>query len=157
MRKILKLGIIVLLVAFVVLQFFQPQKNSGQITSNDIFQTEKVPADVAVTLKNACMDCHSDKTKYLWYHRISPVSWMINDHIKEGKKELNFSTWGEQDAYDKFGAFEDITKEVERKKMPIKSYQFMHAKARLTDEERKALVDWCKKRSEEITNELKEQ
>lgn len=102
------------------------------------------------------MDCHSNQTRYLWYHKISPVSWMIYDHIRDGKKELNFSTWGAQDAYDKFGAFEDISKEVERKTMPLKSYTFMHSKARLTDMERKVLVDWAKARSEEITNELKE-
>lgn len=156
MRKILKISILLLIVAFVVIQFFQPEKNTGELTSNHIFQNEKIPADVMNTLKNACMDCHSDQTKYLWYHRISPVSWMIYEHIKDGKKELNFSTWGEQDDYDKFGAFEDMSKEVERKTMPIKAYTFMHSTARLSDDERKALVDWCKMRSEQITNALKE-
>lgn len=156
MNKILKVIVLIVIVAFIVVQFFQPEKNSAELTSNHLFQNEKVPADVMNTLKNACMDCHSDQTHYLWYHKISPVSWMIYEHIKDGKKELNFSTWGEQDAYDKFGAFEDISKEVERKTMPLKSYTFMHSKARLSDEERKTLVDWAKSRSEQITNELKE-
>ena len=80
---------------------------------------------------------------------------MVSKHITEGKKELNFSEWGKQDAYDKFGSFEDISKELERKTMPIKSYKIMHKNARLSDEESNAFVEWCKKRSAELTEELK--
>jgi hypothetical protein len=81
---------------------------------------------------------------------------MINNHVKKGKKELNFSEWGELDAYDKFGTLEDIQKEVERKTMPIKPYKMMHKDARFSDLEVQAIVEWCKKRSEEITKELSE-
>lgn len=156
MRRVLKFLIIILLVVFVAIQFFQPEKNSGELSTSHIFQTEQIPEDVMNSLKNACMDCHSNQTNYLWYHKLSPVSWMISKHVTEGKKELNFSEWGEQDAYDKFGAFEDISKEVERKTMPIKSYTFMHRNARFSDEERTAFVEWCKKRSAELTEELKQ-
>ena len=155
MRKILKIIIVVLLVAFVVIQFHQPEKNSGDLSSNHIFVTEQIPENVKTSIMNACMDCHSNQTNYLWYHKLAPVSWMVNKHITEGKKELNFSEWGKQDAYDKFGSFEDISKEVERKTMPIKSYKIMHKNARLSDEETIAFVEWCKKRSAELTEELK--
>lgn len=156
MRLFLKVIIILIIVAFVGIQFFQPEKNSGTESATDIFHTEQIPGDVAKIIKNACMDCHSNQTRYLWYHKLAPISWMVSEHITEGKKELNFSEWGDQDAYDKFGAFEDIAKEVERKTMPIKSYKLMHKTARLSDEERTALTDWCKKRSAELTEELKE-
>ncbi len=157
MRRFLKVIIVILIIAFIALQFFQPEKNAGEFTANHIFQSEQVPEDITITLKKACMDCHSDQTTYLWYDNVAPASWMVKKHIDDAKKELNFSAWGEQDSYDKFGAFEDISKEVERKTMPFKSYTFMHRNARLTAEERKALVDWCKKRTEEIMVELKEE
>ena len=154
-RRILKIVIVLLLVVFVVIQFFQPERNTGEMTSTHIFKTEQIPEGVINTLKNACMDCHSNQTRYWWYDKLAPASWFVNKHVVKAKKELNFSEWGEQDAYDKFGSFEDISKEVERKTMPLKSYKLMHKMARLTDEETKALVDWCKKRSEELTEELK--
>ncbi len=93
MRKILKIIIVVLLVAFVVIQFHQPEKNSGDLSSNHIFVTEQIPENVKTSIMNACMDCHSNQTNYLWYHKLAPVSWMVNKHITEGKKELNFSEW----------------------------------------------------------------
>ncbi len=103
------------------------------------------------------MDCHSDHTNYLWYHRVAPVSLMVRKHITEGKDELNFSTWGELDDYDKISAYEDIYKEVKNKKMPIKSYRAVHKNARLTKEEIDALCDWTKAQSEILTNKLNEE
>jgi len=155
MRRILKIIIIVIIVLFVIIQFFQPERNTGEMTSAHIFQNEKIPEGVMNTLKNACMDCHSNQTRYWWYDKLAPVSWMVREHITKGKKEINFSEWGKQDTYDKFVSFEDISKEVGRHTMPLKSYTMMHKKARLTDEERKTLVDWCKKRTTELTEELK--
>lgn len=154
MRKFLKIVVPLLIAAFVVIQFFQPEKNSGEITSDHIFEAEQVPDNVKTLLKNACMDCHSNQTQYLWYHKLAPVSWMIDKHIREGKKELNFSEWGKQDDYDKFGAFEDMVKELENKTMPIKAYKIMHKPARLSDDETNAIIAWCNKRSEEITRKF---
>lgn len=154
MLKFIKVFIGIGFLIFIGIQFFQPQKNLGEMSQNHILRNEKIPENVSLLLKNACMDCHSDQTTYLWYHKISPVSWMVNKHVTEGKKELNFSEWGKMDAYDKFGALEDIQKEVERKTMPIKSYTLMHKNARFNEQEVAAIVEWCKKRSEELTQQL---
>ena len=154
--KIIKIIAAILVVAFVVLQFFQPEKNQSENMHDDIFQKEQIPENIQALLKNACMDCHSNQTTYLWYHNISPVSWLINSHVVKGKGELNFSEWGTFDDYDKFGVFEDIQKEIEQKTMPIKQYTMMHKNARLSDLEMEQIIEWCKKRSSEITKELGE-
>ncbi len=150
MRKILTLFLILAVIAFVVLQFFQPEKNSSTDTSNLIFKHEKMPADVEEIITNACLDCHSDNTKRVWYDRISPVSWMISKHVVDGKKELNFSEWGTFDDYDKIGALEDIRQEVERATMPLKPYVMMHPEAKLSEEQKKNLLAWIDKKSEEL-------
>ena len=103
------------------------------------------------------MDCHSDKTKYLWYHRIAPVSWMVNQHVVDGKKELNFSDWGEMDEYDRFGAIEDIRQELEQNTMPLKPYIIMHKEAKLSDEERAAVFAWLDKKGDELVNSQNEE
>lgn len=152
MRRLLVILFVITLISFVVLQFFQPEKNKSTDTSNLIFKHEQVPADVEVILTNACLDCHSDNTKSVWYDRISPVSWMLSNHINDGKKELNFSEWGTFDDYDKIGALEDIRQEIERSTMPLKSYILMHPEAKLSEEQRKSLLAWIGKKSEAIVN-----
>lgn len=155
MRLVIKILFGIGILLFIAMQFFQPEKNTGDNSQNHIFQNEQVPENVQILLKDACMDCHSNQTTYLWYHKISPVSWMVSKHVRNGKKEFNFSEWGELDAYDKFGAFEDIQKEVERKTMPLSSYSLMHKNARFSEQDVDAIVEWCEKRSDELTKQLR--
>ena len=150
MRRLIRILLIVLLVAFITIQFFQPEKNEGITAENDILTVQKVPAEVAGILKESCFDCHSNVTRYLWYHRVSPVSWMIDDHIREGKDELNFSDWGKTDLYDKITALEEIGQETRRKTMPLKSYLVMHPKARLSEEQIEVLNKWANDLGEEL-------
>lgn len=41
----------------------------------------------------ACFDCHSNQVVWPWYSNIAPVSWWVQDHVDEGRSELNFSEW----------------------------------------------------------------
>ncbi|WP_167606554.1 heme-binding domain-containing protein [Maribellus sediminis] len=150
MRKILRIVFIILIVGFVVLQFFQPEKNQGQITDNDILRQHQVPENIAVILKESCFDCHSNNTRYPFYDRVAPVSWMVDDHIQDGKHELNFSEWGEMDIFDKITTLDEIARETKRKAMPLKSYKLMHPKARLSDEQIAAIEKWTTELGEEL-------
>jgi len=152
MRRIIVVVFAVLFIAFVIIQFFQPEKNSSTNTANLILKHEQMPADVAEILTNACLDCHSNNTKSVWYDRISPVSWMIHQHVVDGKKELNFSDWGTFDDYDKISALEDMRQEIERATMPLKPYIMMHPEAKISEEQKKSLLAWIDKRSSELAN-----
>lgn len=150
MRKIARAVVIVLLLGFIVLQFFQPELNKGETTDANILRQHEVPENIGTILKESCFDCHSNITRYPWYDRIAPVSWMVDDHIREGKHELNFSEWGKLDIYDKITTLEEIAQETKRKTMPLKSYKFMHPKARLSDEQIAAIEKWTTELSEEL-------
>lgn len=156
MRKIFIISVAVLLVAFVVLQFFQPEKNVSESAENLLINTENMPATVKEAFQNACLDCHSDNTKYVWYHNIAPVSWMVNKHITDGKKELNLSEWKTLDDYDKIKALEDMKQEIERGTMLLKPYVMMHREAKLDEETKKAMIAWIDKKSDELMNQPEE-
>lgn len=156
MRRIILILLAIAAIVFVVLQFFQPEKNSSTDTVNLIFKHEQIPADVEAIITNACLDCHSNNTKSVWYDRISPVSLMISKHVVDGKKELNFSEWGTFDDYDKIGALEDIRQEVERATMPLKPYVVMHPEAKLSEEQKNSLLAWIDKKSEELLKSSEE-
>lgn len=156
MRLLLKILLFTLIVAIVALQFFQPEKNLSSDSKNLILNHEQIPENVQQIFKNACFDCHSDNTNYLWYHKISPVSWLVNKHVVDGKDELNFSEWGKSDDYDKIGDLEDIKQELEQKTMPIKQYTVMHKEARLSDDERDAVFAWIDKKMSELVKSSNE-
>lgn len=133
---------LVLLGALIVIQFFRPQRNESEMLSTDITQGAEVPVDVQAILKNKCYDCHSNNTNYPWYYYVQPVAWWMADHIEHGKSHLNFSEFLSYDAEDADHALEEIGEVVEEDEMPIDSYLIMHPDARLTSEEKEALLRW---------------
>lgn len=141
-RKILLgLGIILILI-----QFIHPEKNESNDKTHDISTKYTVPANVNHLLEVACNDCHSNKTIYPWYSQIQPVAWWMNHHVEEGKGELNFSTFTSLPIAVQNHKFEETIEMIEDKAMPLPSYTWfgMHKEADLSDEERKAIIDWAK-------------
>ncbi len=89
----------------------------------------------------ACGDCHSNETKWPWYSNIAPLSWSIYNHVVEGREHFNVSMWGLQ----KKNKGDEAAEEVEEGEMPLKSYLLAHPEARLSDSEKKALIEGLKK------------
>nr|WP_233750417.1 heme-binding domain-containing protein [Halarcobacter anaerophilus] len=72
------------------MQFIQIDKTNEKTDKN---LEIKAPENIMTMLKTSCYDCHSNEVKWPWYSNIAPFSWMINRHVKDGRKALNFSTW----------------------------------------------------------------
>lgn len=139
--KTLKKILVFLLVILVIAQFFGPEKNDGEMTSVAAFVSEtNPPEDVKKVLETTCYDCHSDKTVYPWYSNITPVNYWLDDHIKDGKKHLNFSKWSSYSLKKKEHKMDELYEEVEKGEMPLDSYTWTHADANLTQEQINAVV-----------------
>lgn len=154
--KILKKILLLLLIAFIIAQFFGPEKNSGDITSVEPFLTEtSPPEDVKMILKSSCFDCHSDNTKYPWYNSITPVNYWLAEHVKNGKKHFNISEsdWSNASLKKKDHKFDELIEMIEKEEMPLPSYTWTHAEAKLTDEQRASIVAWGKKVREMYANQ----
>ncbi|WP_317172563.1 heme-binding domain-containing protein [Kordia antarctica] len=145
MMKILKKIAVLALIVLVILQFFGPEKNEGDIADLQPFLTETNPsASVQATLKVACFDCHSSNTEYPWYSNIEPISYWMNDHVKHGKEELNFSEWSTYSWKRKDHKLEEVIEEIEKGHMPIDSYLWTHSDAELTETQIEEIRDWVK-------------
>ncbi len=94
-------------------------------------------------LEAACMDCHSHETVWPWYARVAPAKFLLANHVNEGRRALNFSTWGQRTPDRQDHKLEEIVEMVESGEMPEGSYTWMHPEARLTDAERQVLVEWA--------------
>jgi hypothetical protein len=84
----------------------------------------------------ACFDCHSNETVWPWYTNIAPMSWLIQRDVDEGRSELNFSEWQRRqpDA-------DEMAEHIEDGHMPPLQYRMLHAGARLSEDEKDALID----------------
>lgn len=143
-KKISKVFLIIIIIAFIAIQFIRPEKNTGEeIAQNQITAIHQIPDDVQQILKVSCYDCHSNTTHYPWYDNIQPVAWILNDHIIEGKKELNFSVFSTYPAYRRHKKFKEIIKEVKEGDMPLLSYTIPHRDAALNAGQKLILENWA--------------
>ena len=141
-RKIIFSVIGFLVLAFIIMQFFRPEKNDAKVTTDEIIFQLDIPAGVRKTIVASCYDCHSNQTQYPWYANIAPVSWMLANHVKEGKEKLNFSDWKNYSRRDQIGLLDEICEVVTNEEMPLKSYLLMHSNAILLEHQKKELCDW---------------
>jgi hypothetical protein len=121
-------------------QLIQPRTDNPPVDpARSLWNDGRVDPRVANILRRACADCHSHETQWPWYSKISPVSWVVARHVRNGRAKLNFSDWA--------GASEDQREEIydsiAKKKMPIASYLLMHPAARLSQANRDVLLAWA--------------
>lgn len=142
--KLVKRILLVLLIAFIIAQFFGPEKNQGDMASIDAFIADtNPPTEVHEVLKNACFDCHSDVTRYPWYNNITPVNYWMAGHVDHGKEHFNVSKWDSYSNKKKDHKLEELAEWVEKRWMPLNSYTWAHGDAKLTDEQITAMVSWA--------------
>ena len=134
---------IAILVVFVIIQFVQPQHNkSDKVLPTDITKTINVPDKVLDVFKNSCYDCHSNNTRYPWYVYVQPMGWILANHIKNGKANLNFSEFGSYSKRKQANKLKSIGLSVNDGSMPLPSYTIMHTDAKLSEENKKLITDW---------------
>lgn len=146
MKKILRITLLVIAIAFLGIQFIKPVPNSGnEIASKQLAAAQQVPEDVQQLLKVSCYDCHSNTTHYPWYSKVQPVAWLLNNHIVEGKKELNFSEFANYPIYRRYKKFKEIQKQIKEDEMPLFSYTLLHRNAELQAEQKLSIINWAAK------------
>lgn len=143
LKKILKRTFQILLLAFIIIQFIRPAKNKAAgISNNDISKIYPVPEEVQSILKTSCYDCHSNNTVYPWYAEIQPVAWWLADHIKEGKKEINFSEFATYRIGRQYRKLDEVNKQIKEGEMPLDSYLWIHSAAKLNEQQRLTMSNW---------------
>lgn len=134
-RILLLLGVLVL-----AAQFLRPDRSVPPVDpANDMLTVTAAPADIRQLVEDACYDCHSDRTSYPWYAHVTPMNFIVQQHVNEGRAHLNFSRW------DRFAGGEEAqeaAEELQEGEMPPGYYRLMHGHARLGDADKRRLVAW---------------
>ena len=92
-------------------------------------------AATAKLAREACYDCHSNETRWPVWSYVAPVSWVVRQHVDEGRRILNFSEWtGRRHRLD------DAAETIQEGSMPPAYYTALHPSARLSSAEKQQLI-----------------
>jgi len=128
-RTILKwggIGIVALLLLIQLIPYGRDHTNPpGKKIAWDSPRTERL-------MTEACMDCHSNQTRWPWYSNVAPVSWLVQDDVDEGREELNLSTDNPEVG--------EMIEKIRDGSMPPWKYKPLHPGARLSSKEKQDLI-----------------
>jgi hypothetical protein len=96
-------------------------------------------SQVNTILEKSCYECHSTGGSAPWYAAVSPTYLAANS----ARGVLNFSDWQTYDAQKKSDALKSIGASVNGGSMPPGDYTALDHSARLTDDEKQALIKWA--------------
>jgi len=133
----LKKILIIVVVILIGIQFIPVDRTNPAVIS-DIGAPEKI----SNILRTSCYDCHSNETAWTWYAYVAPVSFLVADDVKEGRKHMNFSEWNKYDDKKKAKYLDEIIEVIEEGEMPLTSYTFIHPNAKLDAYRIKMIKDW---------------
>lgn len=144
----------IVVAGFALLQLTNlPRTNPPVEPGRDVFATNPPPPEIRATIHNACYDCHSNETKWPWYSHVAPTSrWLVN-HVNDARDHLNFSDWPHDNPQRAAKRWRHIAEAVRDGEMPWRSYTWIHGPARLTEAQRKQLVDWAQQQAEKLNPE----
>jgi hypothetical protein len=115
-------------------------------------------ADVAASpavesiLRRSCYDCHSNETRWPWYSRVAPISWLVAHDVALGREEMNFSEWGTYYPSTRRRKLKWMERALREEQMPPWSYRLMHRDAHLSDADRAVIEDWAGRALSELEN-----
>jgi hypothetical protein len=138
LAALLALGVATVAAQLITARWVNPISPNSPVSNGDI----GAPAQIAALLTRACYDCHSNQTKWPWYSRVAPASWLVARDVASARKELNFSEWRSYYPQTRMRKLQWMGRVVRERSMPPWAYRLMHPDARLTDAERATLDRW---------------
>lgn len=143
LRRILKWSAVVVAALLVVAQFVPTGLGNSQVDQTRTVEARlNVPPQVESILARSCNDCHTQQTRLPWYAHIAPASWLLANHVRDGRRRLNFSDWASYDAEEQDLLLQNICRITKRGAMPINSYLYIHRDAQLSQADVTTLCTW---------------
>ena len=96
-------------------------------------------SQVNAALEQSCYQCHSTGGSAPWYAAVSPTHLAANS----ARRVLNFSDWQTYGARKRAEALKNIEQSVSAGSMPPGDYTALDHSARLTDDQKQALLKWA--------------
>jgi hypothetical protein len=109
--------------------------------------------EVRSVFARKCGDCHSSNTQWPLYSRIAPASWLVEHDVHLGREHMNLSLWAQYSVDNRIDLLAKMGSQLRQGKMPLKQYLLLHPEARLSEAERKLILDWTKNERRRLLSE----
>jgi hypothetical protein len=96
---------------------------------------------VDAILHRSCEACHSSEATLPWYGHVAPVSWLVLSHVNRGIEKWDLALWEERAPL--HGEKEDMCDSITDHSMPLRSYTWVHPKAKLSKHDIEVLCIWA--------------
>jgi hypothetical protein len=128
----LLIALAILAGAFVVLQLIPYGHEHGAPATTQRARLEPAATRIAA---GACMDCHSNATRWPWYTNVAPASLLVVNDVKGGREHLNLSRWDKPQP-----ELDEVIRAIDGSGMPPIQYKLIHGDSRLTAAQRRTLI-----------------
>jgi hypothetical protein len=91
---------------------------------------------------HACVNCHSENTRWPWYSQVAPISWLVESDVKRAREHLNLSRWYSLEAADQRLRLTAIATVIENREMPPHKYVMFHPEAKLSADDSVRVIEW---------------
>lgn len=135
-RMFVLLGIVLIGIQFIPTAITRPPVASAQAP-----MVTSIEPSAGAILDRSCRDCHSDNTRWPWYSRVAPVSWIVARDVRRGRAKLDFTSWAGR--YHSHNERMEICDAVSNGSMPMKAYTIIHRHARLSPQDVDRICDWA--------------
>jgi hypothetical protein len=102
----------------------------------------QIPPSVMDVFAHACINCHSEKTRWPWYSQVAPISWLVENDVKRAREHLNLSRWDSLDAVEQRLRLTAIATVIENREMPLHRYVVFHPEVKLSADESIQVIEW---------------
>jgi cytochrome c len=152
MRRVIVVlaGLAVLVVMSLALGLAHPFGNPRAATiaptdapSTLLLEHALIPVEVKSVLRQKCADCHSTQTRWRWYGRFAPVSWLMESDITGAQEQMNLSKWESLPDEEIILLRAEIAGVARAHVMPPLQYRLAHSDVAVTDDDIKLLRDWA--------------
>jgi hypothetical protein len=143
MLHAVRIGLVLLLAIFIGIQLAPMERANPPFDPKlRIEHHVNVPPDVQAILDRSCKDCHSDETVWPWYSRVAPASWLLVNHVRDGREQMNLSEWGAMDSDAAKDVLIEVCRQIKKGQMPVPSYAWIHRSAALSPSDVTTLCTW---------------
>ncbi len=126
------LGLVILVIVAISVAAFIYEQNPPPVIAQPTWDSPQTQA----LAQRACLDCHSNQTRWPIYDQLPPGSWLAVFDTIRGRQALNFSEWNSRTAR----RAQESNRQITSGEMPPAAYLLVHPEARLTDAEKQQLI-----------------
>lgn len=113
-------------------------------SSTPLLAGARVDPSVVRIMERSCQNCHSERTVWPWYSYVAPMSWLIENDVRNGRSHMNLSHWDEYNLEKQQELLTKLSAMIRSRQMPLPRYLQLHPGAKLSDAEIDRIYQWAR-------------